>query len=244
MPSAHRVNGLDSDEGGMARATPANSDDTGLIEGYLREMAHDLVAPAAARAAVIREIGDGLLESVASYRERGLPEAEAARAAIAEFGEPRTIAAAFQRELGARRARRSALTLMTSGPIVGIAWLIGVAATSLPPAERHLSGPWWALPLVGVAIVVGIPGLIVTIVATGRIGLRLALPPGLPTKAMSIASVASVAADGTMLTIAALALSMTSASPSLPLAPAVAASLVRIYLAGRVFWGCRRTALT
>jgi hypothetical protein len=228
----------------MARATPANSDDTGLIDGYLCEMAHDLVAPATARAAVIREIGDGLLESVASYRERGLPEAEAARAAIAEFGEPRTIAAAFQRELGARHARRAALTLMTSGPIVGIAWLIGVAVTSLPPAQRHLSGPWWALPLVGVAIVVGIPGLILTIVATGRIGLRLALPPELPTKAMSIASAATVAADGTMLTIAVLYLSMTSASPLLPLAPAVAASLVRVCLASRVFWGCRRTALT
>lgn len=228
----------------MVRTTDTGSYDTGLIDGYLSEMANGLVASAATRAAVIEEISDGLLESVASYRERGLPEAEATRAAIAEFGAPGTIAVAFQRELGARQARHSALTLMTSGPIVGLAWLIGVMLSSLPPARFHLSGPWWALPLVGVAIVVGIPGLIVTIVATGRVGLRLALPPGLPAKAMSIASAAVVAADGTMLIIAVLYMAMTSVSPLFPLVPAIVASLVRICLASRAFWGFRRTVLT
>ena len=244
MPGAQRVNELDSERGGMARATTPKSDHTSLIDGYLSEMANALVAPAVARTAVIREVCDGLLETVASYRERGLPEVEAARAAIAEFGEPRTIAAAFQQELGARQARRSALTLLTSGPIVGIAWLIGVAVSSLPPARHHLSGPWWALPVVGVAIAVGIPGLVVAIVATGRTGLRLTLPRNLPTKAVSIASAAAVAADCTMLAIAGVYLSMTSASPLLPLAPAVAASLARICLASRAFLGCRRTAVT
>jgi hypothetical protein len=226
----------------MARATSTERADRSLIDGYLSEMANDLVASAATRATVINEISDGLLESVASHRERGLPEAEAARAAIAEFGAPGMIAAAFQQELGARQARRSALVLMTSGPIVGIAWLTGVVLSSLPPARHHLIGPWWGLPFVGVAIVVGIPGLIVTIVATGRMGLRLTLPPGLPTKAMSIASAAAVATDATMLTIAALYLAMTSASALFPLAPAIVASLIRICLASRVFWGHRRTA--
>lgn len=242
MPSPKRVSKPGSERDGMVRATNTESYDTGSIDGYLSEMADGLVASAAARAAVIKEISDGLLESVASYRERGLPEAEAARAAIAEFGAPGTIAVAFQRELGARQARRSALTLMTSGPIVGLAWVIGMVLSSLPPARHHLSGPWWALPLVGVAIVIGIPGLIATIVATGRTGLRLALPADLPAKAMSIASAAVVAADGTMLTIAALYLAMTSASPLLLLAPAIVASLVRICLASRVFWGYRRIA--
>ena len=244
MPGPHRVNEVDSERGGMTRETTTKSDDTRLIDGYLDEIANDLVAPAAARAAVIREISDGLLEAVADHRDRGLPEAAAARAAIAEFGAPRNIAAAFQRELGARQARRSAITLMTSGPIVGLAWLIGVVVSSLPPARHHLSGPWWALPLVGVAIVVGIPGLMVTIVATGRIGLRLALPPDLPAKAMSVASAAAMATDATMLTIAALYLSMTSASPVFALAPAAVFSLVRICLAGRAFVGCRRTVLS
>ncbi len=229
----------------MARVTSTERGDGSLIDGYLSQMANDLVASAATRAAVIEEISDGLLESVASHRERGLPEAEAERAAIAEFGAPGMIAAAFRQELGARQARRSALALMTSGPIVGIAWLAGAVLSSLPPARHHLIGPWWALLLVGVAIAVGIPGLIVTIVATGRMGLRLTLPPDLPAKAVSIASAAAVATDAAMLTIAVLYLAMTSASPLFPLAPAIVASLVRICLASRVFWGYRHTtALT
>lgn len=226
----------------MAR-TMTDGHGNGVIDGYLGEIAGALVARPAARAAVVTEIGDGLLETVASYREQGLPEQEAVSAAIAEFGEPQRIAAAFQPELCARQVRRSAVTLMGSGPVVGIAWLAGVAVTTLPPARHHLSGPWWALPLVGVAIVIGIPGLIVAIVATGRLGLRLTFPPRLPTNAVSIASVAAMTADATMLTIVGLHLSMTSASPVLPLIPAVVASLVRMCLATRAFWGCRRTAL-
>jgi hypothetical protein len=228
----------------MARAMATKSDDTGPIDGYLSEMANHLVAPAAKRRAVVEEVRDGMLEAVASYRGRGLPQAEATRAAIAEFGGPCTIAAAFQQELGARQARRAALTLMASGPIVGIAWVIGLAVSYLPPGQYHMSGPWWALPLAGVAIVVGIPGLIVTIVATGRLGLRLALPPDLPAKGMSVASAAAVVTDGTMLTIAALSFSLTSASPLFALVPAVAASAVRICLASRAFLGCRRIAVS
>lgn len=226
----------------MAR-TSASNDDNGIVDDYLGEIANALVAPQAARAAVMMEIGDGLLETVASYRERGLPEQEAICSAIAEFGEPHRIAAAFQPELCARQVRRSALTLMTSGPVVGIAWLVGVVVAAMPPARHHLSGPWWALPVVGVAIVIGIPGLMIAITATGRVGLRLTFPPRLPAKAVSIASVAAVTADATMLTIAGLYLSMTADSPVLPLVPAIVASLVRMCLATWAFWGCRRTAL-
>lgn len=226
----------------MARTT-TSSDDNGIVGTYLDEIARALVARPAARAAVMAEICDGLLEAVAGYRERGLPEEEAVNAAIAEFGEPRRIVAAFQPELCARQVRRSALTLMTSGPVVGIAWLAGAVVASMPPAPHHLSGPWWALPLVGVAIVVGIPGLVVAITATGRTGLRLTFPPRLPAKAVSIASVAAVTADATMLTIVGVSLSMTSGSLVFPLVPAVVASLVRMCLATRAFWGCRRVAI-
>lgn len=224
----------------MARTTASGDS---IVNAYLDEIASALAAPPAARTAIMTEIGDGLLEAVAGYRERGLPQKEAVYAAIAEFGEPRRIVAAFQPELSARQVRRSALTLMTSGPIVGIAWLAGAIVASMPPARHHLSGPWWALPLVAVAIVVGIPGLVVAITATGRTGLRLTFPPRLPAKAVSIASVAAVTADATMLTIVGLSLSMTSGSAVFPLVPAVVASLVRICLATRAFWGCRRAAL-
>lgn len=224
-------------------APTTSGDGNGVVDGYLGEIDRTLVAPPAVRAAVMAEMGDGLLEAVADFQERGLPEEEAVRAAIAEFGEPGRIAAAFQPELCARQVRRSALTLMTSGPIVGIAWLAGAVFAYMPPARHHLSGPWWALPLAGVAIVVGIPGLVVAITATGRTGLRLTFPPRLPAKAVSIASVAAVTADATMLTTVGLYLSMTSVSSPLLFVPAIAASLVRICLATRAFRGCRRVAI-
>ena len=228
--------------GHRAHATSATA--AGPVDRYLTEMAEVLVAPAPERMAVVREIGDGLTETIAGYRALGLPEEEAMSAAVAEFGEPRVVAAAVQAELGVRQARRSALALMASGPVVGIAWLAGAAVTSLSPARHQMFALLWALPLVGAAIIVAVPVLVGTLVATGRAGLRLALPPRLPPTAVTIASVAAVTADVTMLTIAGLYLAITSATPGWPLVPAVVASLVRICLATRAFWGCRRAAIT
>lgn len=81
--------------------------------------------------------------------------------------------------------------------------------------------------------------MLVAIVSTGRLGLRFALPASLSLRAAGIASVAALTADATLLAMLGLYALMTSASmPLLLMAPAVAASLVRLGLAARASRGC------
>lgn len=210
-----------------------------MVDAYLRDLADELAGPPHAGAAVVTEIGDGLLEAVGSYRASGLHGEEAARAAIAEFGEPRTVAAAFWPELGARQARRTALALIASGPLIGIAWLTGAMAASLPPIGRHMPAAWWALPVVGLALIVAVPSIMLALAATSRLGLRLTLPASVPAKAAGIASVAAVAADLTLLVMLGLfGVTRPDLVPLLPLAPAVAASAARMWLAARASRRC------
>jgi hypothetical protein len=225
MPRTHDVGRLGADP-----PVPGNADV--MIGTYLDELAVALIGPSGARAAVVAEISDGLLETVGSYRTRGLKAGEAVHAAIAEFGEPRTVAAAFSPEIGARQARRTAVALMTSGPLVGLAWIAGAVLAALPPVRHGLTGPWWALSVVGLALVVAAPSMLLVVVATGRAGLRFVLPPSLPPMAAGIAGVAALIADGTLLMMLGFYALTTSAPLALlPMTPAIAASLVRLALA-------------
>jgi hypothetical protein len=87
----------------------------GLIDGYLAELSADLPAR------IVEELADGLDETCRRYLGRGLAQEAAARAAVAEFGEPRVIMAAFT---DASRGRRTARRLLAVGPGVGTYWAI------------------------------------------------------------------------------------------------------------------------
>jgi hypothetical protein len=87
----------------------------GLIDGYLAELSADLPAR------IVEELADGLDETCRRYLGRGLAQDAAARAAVAEFGEPRVIMAAFT---DASRGRRTARRLLAVGPGVGTYWAI------------------------------------------------------------------------------------------------------------------------
>lgn len=84
MPRTHGMN-----ESGLDSADV-------VIRTYLEELTDALIGSAVVRAAVVSEIGDGLLEAADTYVARGMKPGDAAYAAIAEFGEPRAVAAAFQ----------------------------------------------------------------------------------------------------------------------------------------------------
>jgi len=87
----------------------------GLIDGYLAELSADLPAR------IVEELADGLDETCRRYLGRGLAQDAAAQAAVAEFGEPRVIMAAFT---DASRGRRTARRLLAVGPGVGTYWAI------------------------------------------------------------------------------------------------------------------------
>jgi hypothetical protein len=159
---------------------------------------------------------------------------DAVRAAIGEFGAAAKVAEAFRPEFAARRARSTAVALVASGPLVGTAWIAGAFLAGLPPVREHLSGPWLALPLVGAVIVIAAPSSVVAIVTTGRAGLRLPMPSGLPARAVSVASVAALTADAALLLmLTSYALTTPASRSLLPLVPAVAISLARVLFAGR-----------
>jgi HAAS domain-containing protein len=220
--------------GGTRSALPEHDAATVLIDGYLVDLASALGCQKSVRSAIVSEIRDGLMEAASDYKALGMRNREAVEAAIGEFGEPTTVADSFRPEFAARRARRTAIALLASGPLVGIAWIAGAFFTGLPPVRDHLTGPWLALPLVGLAIVIAAPSSVVAVVTTGRAGIRLPLPPNLPAKAVSIARVAALAADTTLLLmLARYALTTTTSRSLLPLVPAIVISLARVLLASR-----------
>jgi Epoxide hydrolase N terminus/HAAS len=91
-----------------------------VIDAYLGEVAAALTGPPRARADIVAELRSGLLDAADAHRSAGLAAAPAAEAAIGEFGDPRQVAAAFRPELTLTQARRLALTLVATGPLIGL----------------------------------------------------------------------------------------------------------------------------
>jgi hypothetical protein len=208
------------------------------VEDYLARVAARLPGPAGARGAVTDELRDGLLEALENQQARGRPLGEATAAAIAEFGDPTTVAAGFAPELGAVQARRVALGLLLTGPLVGLTWIAAAAVNALPPWRHQLIGPWLALPLVGLALVVAAPALGLTVATTGRLSIRLRHRASFPPTAAAVAGLAAVVADLTLVAIiGSQALTAPGLSVWAPVLVAAGASLTRVILAA---WAARR----
>jgi hypothetical protein len=234
----------------MAGSNLSDSTNRDAVTDYLAAIAAQLPGPPSARVAVTDELRDGLLEALQTHQARGCSQAEATAAAIAEFGDPHTVAAAFGPELGAVQARRVALALLVTGPLVGLAWIAAVVVNALPPWRHQLIGPWLALPLVGLALAVAGPALGLTVAATGRLGRRLGRVVDratLPPTAAAVAALAAVVADLTLLGIlTGHALTSPGSYVWAPIIVAASASLTRVTLAGRAARRCLavRAALT
>ncbi|HEX6255823.1 MAG TPA: hypothetical protein VFZ70_08420 [Euzebyales bacterium] len=90
-----------------------------LIEEHLAQLAGRLPGGA------VDELADGLTETWHHHLATGLPPTSAAHAATAEFGTPDQIIDAFVTHAP---ARRMALRLLASGPVVGACWAAGLIA--------------------------------------------------------------------------------------------------------------------
>jgi HAAS domain-containing protein len=226
----------------MASSNVSDSTNRDAIADYLAAVAALLTGPPSVRVAVTDELRDGLMEALETHRARGCSQAQATAAVITEFGDPHTVAAAFGPELCAVQARRVALGLLVTGPLVGLAWITAVVLNALPPWRHQLIGPWLALPLVGLALAVAGPALGLTVAATGRLGRRLGRVVDratlLPTAA-AVAALAAVVADLTLLgIITGHALTSPGSYVWAPVIVAASASLTRVLLAGRAARRC------
>jgi hypothetical protein len=230
-----------------ARTRPPRS--AGLAETYLAEIAARLPGSSRDHPAIIAELRAGLLDTVDAHRTRGLTAGEADRAAIAEFGDPGQVAEAFGPELAARQARRTALALLATGPLIGLLWAATALASHL---GVHRAPPWqWAgllpasraaIPLTAAVLVVTIAATLTAIAATGPLARWLPARPGYAPAAAALAGTGATTADAIILAI--LTAQLTTApgriSP-LPVTAAAAASLTRLALASRAARRCRNT---
>jgi hypothetical protein len=119
----------------------------GLIDEYCA------VLRGALPAALAEEVGEGLVEAYEACLRQGMAQTEAARTAVAEFGDPEAIVAEFTRISPARRA---AATFLLTGPLAGACW-----------AALLITGKGWDWPvplvarvLVGGLLLASIAGLI------------------------------------------------------------------------------------
>lgn len=178
-----------------------------LIDGWLATLARRLPAEA------VEELADGLTETYQRHLSRGLDAGTAARAAVAEFGEPGLVLAAFVRQAPGRRVARA---LLGAGPAVGACW----------GATFGLGHAWaWPVPVplrlaFGVILVAVVATL--TVAATGRRSYRR-------TRCTAAAGLGVIGLDGAML----IALWLLAPPFVWPMALAVPASVVRMALTAR-----------
>lgn len=105
-----------------------------LIDAHLGVLARRLPAGA------VEELADGLTETWQHHLAAGLPPADAARAAIAEFGSVDQITDAFVVQSPSRRTARM---LLATGPLVGACWGVSLVA----------SHAWnWPVPVAAAAV--------------------------------------------------------------------------------------------
>ncbi|MEU6645379.1 permease prefix domain 1-containing protein [Saccharomonospora sp. NPDC046836] len=92
------------------------------VTATIRTLQRSLRGPRRARAEMVREVHDGLADAVEGYRDAGLPLAEAQFRAVADFGDPRHVAAELQAELAARYGRFAAARMAIAFPMLMLLW--------------------------------------------------------------------------------------------------------------------------
>jgi hypothetical protein len=224
------------------------------VEAYLREAAGSMPGPRLARSDILAELRSGLLDAIDARSAAGLTADAATEAAIAEFGDPRQVADAFRPHLAMVQARRTALALAATGPLVGVLWAAAALASHI--TLRH-APPWqWpgapplsaaGFPVIAAAILIVIASTLATIAATGKLTRWL---PACPRVAAATAATAGFGAVATDLSMLALLASQLASAPgtldALPVAAAAAASLTRLTLSRQAAARClaTRAALT
>lgn len=202
----------------MSAATTALADTP--VAAYLGELGARLRGPRRRREQILAELRDGLDDATDEHIATGLTADQAATAAIAQFGNPRTVADAFAGELATAYARRTIARYIATGPLVGIWWLLLLHPD---PWRTGLVALLAAIPVLPL-IVVAIAAAGGTFATTGR--LMRWLPETSPHRALTATlAIAALCLVGDLTMISIL---VVSAIPIRPLAViAVAASLTR-----------------
>lgn len=177
-----------------------------LIDAYLATLAGRLPADA------VDELADGLAETYQRNQARGLDAHSAATTAIAEFGRPAEVTTAFVRNAPGRRI---AIRLLATAPVFAALW----GATLITAQAWTWSVPVAAAPVFAICLATIAGSLLVVVTCRLPSRTRLATPAG----------TGLILLDLGMLTTLVIA----DPGPTWPMAPAVAASLIRVVLTAR-----------
>lgn len=97
--------------------------DTGrMIDAYVADLADALRGPRRAKADLIAEARDSLVDATEAYERRGLDRAAAERQAVKEFGEITEIMGGYQTELGLVQGQRTAFWIVCALAPQGLVW--------------------------------------------------------------------------------------------------------------------------
>jgi hypothetical protein len=216
-----------------------------ILQDRLDVLDAALPAPARQRARIVAEFRDGLYSAAEHHLDGGADPVAAAHAAVAEFGDPDAVAASFRDEITVHRARRIGITLLVSGPFVGLAWLAAVVPPLWPPRPADLIGTH---PTYLAVLAIAIPAALLAVAATGPLSRRLSDPVAHATRAATVAVIACVSGDVLLLAalgLAAISIPATLAWPTALLAAATSAA--RLSIATRAAHRCltgSRTGIT
>lgn len=230
----------------MTSPTPGGLAPAQSIESYLSQVAAALPGPARARADIVAELRGGLLDATDAHRRAGLAPPAAAQAAVAEFGHPAQVAAAFRPGLAATQARHVAATLLVTGPLIGLLWATAARASHI---GVHDAPPWqWtgmppaapiAFPLFAAVFIITVWTAFITLAATGRLTRWLPRRSRLAPTAAAIAGFGAATVDVIVLIVLASQLATAPAKlAAVPIALAAAASATRLILARRAAQRC------
>jgi hypothetical protein len=207
------------------------------IEDYLNEVIARLPGRRRAAAAAIGELRDGLHDAIDAYRGVGLDQPAAVQAAIAESGPPEVIAIAYRPVVANLHGRRTGRTLLATGPLVGLLWLLALAPRRSPAALLH------TVPALGVVLMLGVAAALVAAAPPGRAAHWIPFCIAQPRNAATLCCTVAIAIDATVLTLAATQLTSLIAPPQWPvtLAAAIASTARLTYTQHAARTGLRTT---
>lgn len=208
------------------------------VEAFLQVVADHLTGPSKDRAAILAELNDGLIQATESHQRTGLNRAQAVQIALREFGDPQALAESFRPELLLTRARRSALTLLTTAPIVLALWIAAARSRQTTPTARLFDSPTDHIAAAVLLVALTATG-IGSILTSGRLTCWLAIPARTP--AISAAAMGVITTISAIAAVAVLGVRLAGypgTLHTLVLTAAITASFATTYLGIRASRSC------
>ncbi|MET7274327.1 permease prefix domain 1-containing protein [Streptomyces flaveolus] len=149
------------------------------VEEYVTALAAALHGPVRAKARLVEEVRDGLMDAVSERTAVGLPYSLAAEEAVREFGTTDDLVPSCQRELTIAQVRHTARSIALTVPLLLACWCL-----VRNPGHAQDRGLTTTAQLVAVHLAAIAAGAAVlaagALAATGTLARRLPVPDRLP----------------------------------------------------------------